>query len=246
MRLNIAVVDDTRLDSEKLSRSIHRWFTENAGNPQTVTCFRDGESLLKAFKPDKFQMVFMDILMNNLNGIQAAQKLRAADNKALIIFTTTSRDFAFEAFPIHPFDYIVKPCTPEKLGRVLTEAVNFLNTPEPEITVRVSRTTYTLRLRDISAVMSMDHFVNVVLSDGRSILCSMSFTEIHERLTDPRFLLCNRGLIVNMDCVASLTRNRDAFLMNDGSTLPIRVRGRAKVIHDFTQYQFSRIRSVHR
>ncbi len=244
MNLNIAVVDDTRLDSEKLTRNIHKWFTENTGSPQTVTCFKDGEALLRAFKPEKFQMVFMDILMNNLNGIQAAQKLRASDNKALIIFTTSSRDFAFEAFPIHPFDYIVKPCTPEKLGRVLTEAVNFLETPEPEITVRVSRTTYTLRLRDISAVMSMDHFVEVVLSDGRSILCSMSFKEMHERLTDPRFLLCNRGLLVNMDCVASLTRSRDAFLMNDGSTLPIRVRGRAQLIHDFTQYQFSRIRSI--
>ncbi len=92
--------------------------------------------------------------------------------------------------------------------------------------------------------MSMDHFVEVVLSDGRSILCSMSFKEMHERLTDPRFLLCNRGLLVNMDCVASLTRSRDAFLMNDGSTLPIRVRGRAQLIHDFTQYQFSRIRSI--
>ena len=246
MNLNIAVVDDTRLDSEKLQRNIRRWFTENSSNSQTVTCFRDGEALLREFEPEKFQMVFMDILMNNINGIQAAQKLRASDNKALIIFTTSSRDFAFEAFPIHPFDYIVKPCTPEKLGRVLTEAVNFLETPEPTIDVRVSRSTYTLRLRDISAVMSMDHFVDVVLSDGRSILCSMSFKEIQERLTDSRFLLCNRGLIVNMDYVASLTRDKSAFLMNDGSTLPIRVRGRAKVINDFTQYQFSRIRGIHR
>ena len=246
MNLNIAVVDDTRLDGEKLQRNIHKWFTENTSHSQTVTCFRDGESLLRDFKPAKFQMVFMDIMMNSLNGIQTAQKLRASDNKALIIFTTASRDFAFEAFPIHPFDYIIKPCTPERLGRVLTEAVNFLEPPEPVVDVHVSRSTYTLRLRDISTVKSMDHFVDVVLSDGRSILCSMSFTEIQAKLTDPRFLLCNRGLIVNMDCAASLSRNRDAFLMNDDSTLPIHIRGRAKVINDFTQYQISRIRRIQR
>ncbi len=181
--------------------------------------------------------------MNDLNGIQTAQKLRAADNKALLVFTTTSSEYAFDAFPLHPFDYIIKPCTQEKLGRVLTEAVNFLDTPEPVIDVQVSRSTYKLRLRDISVVMSRDHFVEVVLADGRCILCSMRFRDVEEPLAkDPRFLLCNRGVIINMDCAASLSRNREVFIMSDGTTIPIRIRGSAKVIEAFTQYQISRIR----
>ena len=251
MNLNIAVVEDTRLDSERLQRGIHRWFTDTAPvkdrTLQAVTCFADGRSLLKVYEPEKFQIVFMDIVMRELSGIDTARELRLRDNKALLIFTTTSRDYAFDAFPLHPFDYIVKPCDPAKLGRVLSEAVSYLETPEPVIDVRVSRSTYTLRVRDISAVMSQDHFVEVVLSDGRCILCSMMFREVEAALSgDKRFLLCNRGLLVNMDCVASLSRDKDSFIMNDGLRLPIRVRGRAKVLTEFTQYQISRIRSIHR
>ncbi len=246
MNLNIAVVDDTRRDSEKLTRDIRRWFIDTKPADETlesVTCFADGESLLRVFEPDKFQIVFMDIIMTSFTGIDTARAVRLRDNKALLIFTTTSREYAFDAFPLHPFDYIVKPCDAGKLGRVLSEAVSYLETPEPVIDVRVSRSTYTLRLRDISTVMSRDHFVEVVLSDGRCILCSMAFKEVEPLLTaDPRFLLCNRGLIINMDCAASLSRNRESFIMNDGLTVPIRVRGRAKVISDFTQYQISRIR----
>ena len=247
MKLNIAVVEDTRLDSERLRREIHRWFTDITPVKerilQTVTCFADGSSMLKVYEPAKFQIVFMDIVMHGLSGIDTARELRLRDNKALLIFTTTSREYAFDAFPLHPFDYIVKPCDPGKLGRVLSEAVSYLEVQEPTIDVRVSRSTYTLRVRDISAVMSRDHFVEVVLSDGRCILCSMMFREVEAMLAgDKRFLLCNRGVIINMDCAASLSRDKESFIMNDGSSVPIRVRGRIKILTEFTQYQISRVR----
>ena len=65
MNLNIAVVDDKRLDSEKLQRGIHKWFTEHHNTTRAVTCFPDGEALLKVYEPEKFQLVFMDILVSD-------------------------------------------------------------------------------------------------------------------------------------------------------------------------------------
>lgn len=242
MILQIAVVDDIRLDREKLERGLHKWFAENS-RLGTITSFNDGESLLRAFEPEKFQMVFMDILMNDLNGIETVQKLRARDNKTLIIFTTSSREYAFDAFPLHPFDYIVKPCTQAKMNQVLSEAVNFLEVPEPVIDVRVSRSTYRIKLRDISAVMSRDHYVEIVLSGGKCMMCSMAFREFEAELyEDARFLLCNRGIIINMDHVASLSRDKNLFIMKDSLSIPIKVRSKAKIIEQFTQYQISRIR----
>ena len=243
MNLNIAVVDDKRLDSEKLQRGIHRWFTEHCSTPRAVTCFPDGEALLKVYEPEKFQLVFMDIVMNSMNGIQTAEHLRAYDTKTLLVFITTSRDFAFDAFPLHPFDYLVKPYEPERLGRVLREAVKTLTTPEPILRLKVSRTTYAIPFRDVSAALSRDHFVEVVMFDGKCMLGSMAFREVEAILMeDSRFLLCNRGLIINMDCVASLSRDKDSFIMNDGSHYAIRVHGRAKILTAFTQYQINRMR----
>lgn len=243
MNLNVAVVDDRKTDSEKLKSGIHRWFTENHNDSRTVKCFPDGEALLRVLKPDMFQIVFMDIIMNSMDGIQTAERLRAMDAKALLIFTTSSREYAFDAFPLHPFDYIIKPCAQEKIAHVLKDAVRFLETPDPVLNVRVSRSVYSIPLRSISAILSNDHFVDVRLSDGRCILCSMAFHEAEAGLNgDSRFMLCNRGVIINMNCVASLSREKDAFIMNDGSHYAIRVKGRAQILSDFTQYQIARMR----
>ena len=242
---NIAVVDDKRTDGEKLQRDIQRWFDENYSKPGNVTCFLDGASLLKVFEPEKFNIVFMDIIMNSLNGIDTARRLRDSDRKALLVFTTSSPEYAFDAFPLHPFDYLVKPCTPERIGSVLSEAVKVLEDYEESLSVRVSRSTYKIPLRKISAVLSNDHFVEVVMSDGNCLLCSMKFREVEADLMNyRRFLMCNRGLIINMDCVSSLSRDKSSIIMNDGTSYGIKVRGRTEIISEFTQYQISRMRGA--
>ena len=248
MEYNIAIVDDTRRDCEKLERKIYNWFTENNIElDKTVTCFSNGEKLLRDFEPDKFQIIFMDILMNSMNGIDTAKKLRASDERVLIIFTTASNEYAFEAFPVHPFDYVLKPYNSERLYSVLSDAVKFLEAPRPSINVRVSRSNYKIPLRNISSVTARDHFVEVVMSEGNCLLCSMSFNEIKTALKDyPQFLECNRGVIINMDFVSSLTKDKDVFIMKDGTYNAIKVRARKKIIDDFTQYQISRIRGVNK
>ena len=243
MNLNIAVVDDKRLDSEKLQRGLHRWFTDHYNTPRSITCFPDGEALLKVYEPEKYQLVFMDIIMNSMNGIQTAEHLRAYDTKTLLIFTTASREFAFDAFPLHPFDYLVKPYDSDRLGQVLREAVRALTIPEPILRLKVSRSTYAIPFRDVSAALSSDHFVEVVMFGGKCMLGSMAFRDVVAILMeDSRFLLCNRGLIINMDNVASLSRDKDSFIMDDGTHYPIRVHGRAKILTAFTQYKISRMR----
>ena len=240
---NIAVVDDKRTDSEKLQRSIQRWFTENHNAPRRVSCFNDGLSLLKVFEPEKFSIVFMDIIMDELSGIDTAKKLRDSDSRLLLVFTTSSDEFAFETFPLHPFDYVMKPCSPERVGHVLSEAVKVLEAPEPSFTARVSRSTYQIPLRKISAVLSDDHFIDVVMTDGNSIICSMKFSEAESILAkDSRFLTCNRGVIINMDNVSSLSRDKSAVIMSDGTYYALKVRERNEIIRVFTQYQISRMK----
>ena len=243
MNLNIAVVDDTRLDAEKLSRVVQRWLAESKQAAGTLTYYMNGEELIKNFEPDKYNLVFMDILMQNLNGIDTARKIRDCDSHTLLVFTTSSREFAFEAFPLHPFDYVLKPYESERVTQVLSEAVNFLKAPDPVINVRVSRSVYSIPLRNIAVVEARDHFVELVLTDGRCLLCSMSFHEVEAVLNqDSRFLLCSRGVIINMDSVSSLTRNKDVFIMKDGYRCVIRVRTRAKILERFTQYQLLKLK----
>ena len=240
---NIAVVDDKRTDSEKLQRGIQRWFTENHDSPRNIVCFSDGQSLLKVFEPGKFHIVFMDIIMAEISGIDTARRLRASDSRMLLVFTTSSGEFVFDAFPLHAFDYLIKPFTNERISHVMSEAAKIFEAPEPSFTARVSRSTYNIPFRKISAVLANDHFVEIVMTDGNSMLCSMKFAEAEASLMgDARFLFCTRGVIINMDCVSSLSRDKSSIIMMDGNSYPIKIRGRSEIISVFTQYQISRMK----
>ncbi|MBQ7577164.1 MAG: response regulator transcription factor [Synergistaceae bacterium] len=248
MNLNIALVEDSKRDADKLSSVIHKFFLAQPELERSITLYNDGGEFLRAFEPEKFHIIFMDILMNDINGIQTAGQVRLNDSKVLIIFTTSSREFALESFfsasvPVRPFDYILKPYDSERLCRTLTEAVKILESPDPALSVRVSRSTYNIPFRKISAVLSSNHVIEIVMTDNNCLIATMTFNEIENiLLADKRFLLCNRGLIINMDSVRSLSKDKEVFIMKTGDRYPLRVRGRAKVIEDFTQYQISRLR----
>ena len=240
MKLSIAVVDDAAEDRRQLSGLLTAGL-QKLGTEYETAYFESGKELLAGFRPGRWDLAFLDICMEEQDGITLAKKLRSMDPHLLIVFLTSSREYAFDAFPVHPFDYLLKPCREEDLMRVLQEALRLAEASEPLITIRASRAEYTLPLSAIFYVLSQGHSVDIATSDGRHIRSIMTFYEISDLLCrDPRFLACNRGALINMDAVVSA--DQDTFLLNDGTRIPIRVRGRAEIMTAFANYQFMRIR----
>ena len=217
MKMNIAIVDDLKADRDRLLDLLKRWQGLADVSTGTVRCFSSGEELIGQFVPREYQLVFMDICMDRLNGIETAARLRGQDAALLIVFLTTSREYAFDAF----------------------------GGEERVIAVRVGRAQRVVPVRSITAAVSRGHCVELCLSDGSTLNIASSFGEIEELLRDEKgFVLCNRGLIVGMDHVLSVTDG--AFRMKNGQIWPIRVRGRAAVVDAFAQYQILRLRGTFR
>lgn len=242
LELNIAVVDDTLSDRLRLKSFIQSWFALSNRKPGGIITCSSGEEFLKCFEPKIFQIVFMDIIMNTLNGVETAMKIRAEDTELLIVFMTTSREYAFDAFPVHPFDYVLKPYSKKDVDRVLNEAVRVLSAEEPSVTVKVSHSEYTIPVRLISSAVSRGHYVEINLADGKCLLSSMTFREAEKIFTDDsRFLLCNRGIIVNMSQIAA--QENGVFIMKNGTRYPIRVNGQSKIKAAFYQYLIANMRA---
>ena len=240
LQLNIAIVDDLKLDRERLSADLRSYFARRPDLDMKLTEFESAEQLMEAYQPGAFDVLFLDILMGGLNGIQLAGKLREIDQMVLIIFLTSSPEFAFDAFPVHPFDYLMKPYEYERLEAVLAEVLHALSAEEPIISIRVPRDTHEVPLNKLVAIESRGHTVEVHLSDGQTLRSIMTFAEIEKILADdPRFLRCNRGVIVNMDQVLRL--DGDVFKMRDGTIFPLRVRNRSALVSKFSQYTISRM-----
>lgn len=244
MRLNIAIVDDSPSDSARLEGFVRGWFTEDSRRPELgcVRRYGSGEELLGDFEAGNVHVVFMDIIMAGLNGIETARKLRESDPRVLIVFITSSREYAFEAFPVHAFDYIVKPYGKKDADRVLSEAARALCSEEPSATIKVPHGSYEVPVSLIISAVARDHFVDVSLDGGQSIVSNMKFRDAERVLLGHEgFILCNRGVIVNMSKVSAIEGG--VFVMKDGARYPIRQAGLREITAAFSQHVISGMRS---
>ena len=240
MDIKIAVVDDSRSDRDHLLKSLEAFRSAIPSVNFMVEEFESGNSFLEAYTSGKYQLVFFDIQMEGLNGIESANRLRLVDTDTLIVFCSTSREYAFDAFPIHPFDYLVKPFSQERINTVLSEMIRVVSQEEPSIEIRIPRDTVTVELRSLVAVESHGHSVRISLDNGETRISNMKFSDLEETLgMDPRFLSCNRGVLINMDHISSL--DNDIFKMKNGAIYPLRVRERAKIVSHYTKYMLSRV-----
>lgn len=242
MKLNIAVVDDREEDRVLLEHGIRSFFSRRPKAQGILRTFSGGMELLQAFAPDDlFQLVFLDIMMDEMDGIELARRIRRMNTGVLLVFTTTSQEYVFDAFPLHPFDYLVKPYGQETLDGVLQEALRVLSIREPEIVVRASRTEVRVAVERIVAAVSQGHTVELALSDGSLLRCNVTFSEIQRKLAEEsRFLMCNRGILVNMDHVLSI--DGELIHMVGGKSYGMRTKGRREMLSRFSQYQLSRMR----
>lgn len=104
MALQIAIVEDLQPDAQRLQALVR----QELG---AVECgiFPSGDAYLQQMPARKDDLVFLDICMEGTSGIETAQQLRRADPKVLIVFVTSSPEYVWDAFPVHPFDYLLKP-----------------------------------------------------------------------------------------------------------------------------------------
>ena len=238
--MKLAIVDDLKQDIDRLEECIGEFFKKNDSVTPTVDVYNCAEDFLPGFYEGRYDLVFLDILMDEMNGIELAKKLRDADPHLMIVFQTTERSYAFDAFPVHPFDYLIKPCRQDEMDGVLNEALRVLKAGDPEIDITVVRTTYKVPLRSIIALSSQGHNVEIALTNNQQLTSTDTFKSISSKIgDDPRFLQINRGLTVNMDHV--LSPRDDGMEMKNGKIYPIRVNGRNTVLSQFSQYMISKV-----
>ena len=223
MELRFAVVEDRLPDAQRLESLLRLAF--GGGQPLVCDHYESGDAFLAAFPSKNYQVVFL---------------LRRADPDLLLVFVTSSPEYVWDAFPVHPFDYLLKPYREEKLFQLADELRRVLFRAEPELEVRIARQQVHLPLRKIQYAMAQNHYVRIVSDDGECRTVS-TFSQVEQLLrAQENFIVCNRGVILNMDKVLRL--DSDCFEMLDGTCLPVRQKDKNTLFAQFTQYQFRHMR----
>jgi len=233
--LKIAIVDD--------EESVRTYVKENILKYSLLKClsiecdmYSNGSDFLSVVKEKKYDIIFLDIFMNHLDGIQTAEILRKTNVKALLIFLTQSSEHRAEAFLVHAFDYLEKPLCSTELERVLNDALELLMQKRPYIDLPVGRQTMSFLYSDILYVTSDSNYL--VLYTDREYRCRMSFHHLESVLTcDSRFLTINRGVLVNLDHVTQM-ENLSCQLTN-GCSFPVNKKKEAAIKQAYIARQFA-------
>lgn len=238
--MKIALVDDEQIYLDEMEEICREFAKENRLNIE-ISEFSDGESFLR-FEED-FSIVFMDIYMNGSDGVKTAKNLRERDNGCILIFMTTSTEYMPEAFSCHAFEYIVKPLSSRRVKEVLSDALKLLPSAEEYAELYCERKTIHAALGEIVSAVTDAHYLDVVLANGTLLRCRMTMSEFAEQ-TDERFILINRGIIVNADYITDF--GDSCCILENGARLPIRVRDRLKIEQSVRDYNFGKIRKKQR
>lgn len=222
--MRIAIVDDIASEREKLENKLRLQLARLSPDAEIFE-YESGEAFLDAAGSEPFSMVFLDIYMDGINGVETARRLRAFDRDCILVFTTTSTDFALEAFQVRALQYLVKPYTDRELEEIFREVADRLPDSEPYLDLHSTDGPVKLRLSEIQYAEHFQHQIYIHSTKGRTTVVRQTFREFTKSLGDSRFFLCSRGVIVNLEYAEEFD-GRD-FVLANGVRIPVS-RGLAK------------------
>ena len=171
---------------------------------------------------------------------EAAQALRARDMDCKLVFLTTSEDFMRQGFSLNSAHYLIKPVKDEDFAQAMANCRLGRALQVPTLAVTVEGRTLEVDTRQIRYLEVQQR--SVVLHTTRGDLpLGRSFSAAAAPLErDRRFLLCFKGVLVNMDHIAAQTG--DELRLDNGSILPIAPRRRREILAQYRAYMFGRMR----
>lgn len=240
--MNIALVDDEDEYLNMIIKYCRKFGTQN-NLCFELSGFKDGEAFLKDFEKGSYSLVFMDIYMAGMSGIETARRLREKDSECILIFLTSSQDFMPDAFSCHAFEYITKPFTEERVFQVLQDTLKVIHPVSRFIEIVSERKTIPVFLTDVMSAVSDGHYLAIGLTDGTSLRSRMTTGDFLE-LTgcDSRFLSVNKGIILNADYISKVENN--CCILENGDKFPIRIRNRLQIEQAVRDYNFRKIRGT--
>lgn len=216
--MRIAIVDDIASERENLHGRLNAMLTRLALHADILE-YKNGTDFLSAAVEEQFDLVFLDIYMENENGVDIAKELRRFDTDCLLVFTTTSTDHALDGFRVRALQYLVKPYTDEELTALFDEIIKLRPVPDRYIEVNSTGGIVRLRFQEILYAEHYQHQIYIRTADGKEIVTRQTFREFTERLTDERFFLCSRGTIVNLEYAEDFDRTH--FILKNGKHIPV-------------------------
>lgn len=204
--INIGICDDESSMRKSLRAPLEQTLQLMGVNYQIFE-YDSGEALMRNHEAKWLDILFLDIEMKSLNGMDTAKALRRQNSHTLLIFVTAYPDFVFQGYEVHAFHYILKPYEEQKIKNVLTQALAELEkNTEQSFTLEQKSGTYKVPMKEIVAFSSDKRKVVISLKSGGRKDFYGKLDTVAEDLPD-YFVRCHNRHIVNLNFVTALEKD---------------------------------------
>lgn len=202
---HIAIVEDDPAAAGILRECVERYEAES-GETFRIDHYQSGEEFL-ASDPEKWQIIFMDIQMSGIDGMETSRRLRKVDRDAVLIFVTNLAQYAIEGYEVGALDFILKPVSYFSFKLKMSKAVKAVRVRKPErFAVNGEGGVWYIKSSELCYIEVMRH--NLIYHTVRGELKTTGSLKSEEtRLEGMGFFRCNYCYLVNMRHVSSVSGN---------------------------------------
>ncbi|MBQ3769368.1 MAG: response regulator transcription factor [Prevotella sp.] len=211
MTINCAIIDD-----EPLAAGLLKSYTEKTPFLNLIGTYGSALEAMKELRDHPAQLLFLDIQMPELSGIEFAKILPPGTK---IIFTTAFQQYAIEGYKVSALDYLMKPISYDDFLKAAIKALDWFSVTQRQMATAQDRFMFVksdyklvrVALDDILYIEGLKDYVRFYLEDGTKIMSLMNMKKLEDYLPRPEFLRTHRSYIVHMTKAQQIDRFRIVF-----------------------------------
>lgn len=223
--MKVVICDDCIRDLQNVEKLLKMYKESVAGIHFEVEKFSDACILYDRISEGELADIYvLDMIMSERSGIDLGSLLRTVGSKGVIIYLTSSDDFALQAFGVHAARYLLKPVSEKDFFEALDFALSYKKINEESLfPVKTKMGTVSVPYSKIEYIENYSRMLNIFLRDGgmvKSIFIRSSFDgEIREIAEDRSFLRVHKSFLINMNHIKKLEQRN--ILMESGRRIPV-------------------------
>lgn len=218
------------VDDEPLAVRLLTSYVEMTPDLQLVASFTDSITAIRAIMEQKPDLLFLDIQMPNIDGMELAHSL---PEETHVVFTTAFKEYAFESYEVNAVDYLLKPIRYNKFLASVEKARNLFNTQQTPVQpthpvqqantvfIRVDGEWRNIPLDQITYVNGMKDYVLFYLdSEPKPLITHLTMKAVEDMLPKDKFLRIHRSYIIAVDKIRKVDRNDCVYIGNEIIHIP--------------------------
>lgn len=213
----IVICEDDILQREVLAGYLQQIFKELEFDYSLIE-YSSGEELLSNY-PDQVDILFLDIQMDKLTGMDTARKIREFDSNVEIVFTTAIIDYIHEGYEVRAYRYLLKPLEYDCILKHTKSCINDLMDKKDTIVIKDRFQTAIIQINNILYIEVLRKEITIYTKEDKYIF-KISMKSVEENLVKKRFFRCHKSYLINLKKVSSLSE-KESIVIIDSAKIPV-------------------------